>query len=1067
MKKIISLLLCISLVLSCTGTIFAHEEFGKKKSYIVVLEAPAVYSPDRVTFYSADDDMYREALLELQAEVRAQIDGGVSLFSLRGQERTYSYTDVINGFTVNVDTKTAEKIKSIDGVAGVYEDEIIDIVKPAEAEMGEKPLSTDEVAGDTTQLSAANSGNMINVQSAYDKGYNGQGRAVAVIDSNINPAHKYYTLSDNATAKYTQGEIAEILGNNTMKVSATAANAYRNAKIPYAFNYPQNSPVVTGPNLHGAHVSGIVAGNSVKMSDGVIRGIAPEAQILFFGMYHPDGTPTSAIVAALDDAVKFDVDAINISMGADFASENNPSAVALWNAVKSCRNAGISVVFAAGNADRISYSTSMSDYGASDNRAYKYSSKVGSVQAEYAYMNYLEDSEGNKYPCVPKGKTEALDELAVVDCGNGTQAEIDAAGVSGKIALITMPDPFLGGGYAQAAARAMNAKAVAVVMGYNSDDLPDGSSNYAYPLFLVSKSSAGYIKENVQNLKYTGERTIIQREDAPRENTFSSYGYGDNLDISVDFAAPGGNIFSSYGGAEGYTNLSGTSMAAPHVTGATSLMYQCVEEKFPAYEGANKVMLVKNLLASTAESVYTENGALSSPRKVGAGIIQLDKAMETKVVLRAINSSETKINLGAELGKSFSVTFNVFNLSSEAVTFNNIDVDVSSDDYKYYEGRGYGYYGRKKLDAAVSGAASVTVPANRSRTVTVNITLSNEDISYLQTAMTNGFFVDGKVTLTGSTNCDVGIPFSGFYGDWGKLPIMNINRVLDNMYVFGVADDGFSPDAMITKNESGELVMPIADTVDETISGLSVVMAANPLRNAYLTAKVDGTTVINNGFLNKEYNLGYYLGNMMLGDLSSVSEITVTLNLPYYINTNGKSKSFTIKMVKDNTPPVISDMYVSDGGKTANVAVSDEYGVSAVSAYGLLGEEWKEDHKYIKKKSATAEFDITDLDELNYFVYDCAFNMVSFEPHISIDVKDGMAQFANNKHRSLPANCMIAVYENGKMTEFRKLSEENCTLDAYDTKEFDISEYIQKEYKLFFWGEENGVRPLCDAYYIK
>lgn len=943
MKKILSLVLSIILIISCMGVVSARKTEAEKKTYIVVLEAPAVYSPDRVTFYGTDDDMYREALLELQAEVKAQINGGVSTYSLRNIERTYTYTDVLNGFTVNVDEATAEKIKAIEGVSGVYEDEIIDFVEPVETEMEETPFSTEETESEETALSAANSANMMNVQSAYDKGYDGTGRAIAVIDSTLNPDHPYYKLSDDTTAKYTQADIDEILESNTMNVAATAQNAYRNAKIPYAFNYPQDSCVLSGSNYHGAHVAGIVAGNSVTVSDGVIKGVAPEAQILFFGMYHPEGTSTGDIVAALEDAVKFDVDAVNISMGSDFASENQPLNV-LATTVANCRNAGISVVFAAGNSDRAYDDTVMPDYGTSDNRAYRYSSKVGSVQAEYIYQN----------------------------------------------------------------------------------------------------------------------KAVVQVQTAPRESSSSSYGYADNLDIAVDFAAPGGYIYSSYSG-NSFENMSGTSMAAPQVTGATCLMYQYAEEKFPTYIRAEKVALIKSLLASTAESVYTANGALSSPRKVGAGIIRLDKAMETKVMLRGVNSNETKINLGADLTNSFAVTFKVFNLSTEDITFNNINVDISADDYKYYEDKGYNYYGRKKLDATVSGASSVTVGGRGTATVTVDVTLSDEDISYLETAMTNGFFIDGKVTLSGSTkNCDVGIPFSGFYGDWSSLPIMNANRVLDYMSILGLTDDGFMPSAMITK-ENNQLVLPISDNVDESVASANVIFTANPLRNAYVTIAVDGVIIVENAFLNKEQDFAYYFGNKTLGDLSEISEIAVALRLPYYNNTS-KNQSFTIKMVKDNTPPVISDMYVSDDGTSAYVAVSDNYGVSVVSSYGILGEELMIYDAYIGDIGGTAELVIEGQEDICYTVYDCAFNMITFEPHITIGVDNGNAIYTNNTHKPLSGDCMLAVYENGKMTEFKNLSEDGVTIEAYATADFDVSQYADKDYKLFFWSDMEKFVPICEAY---
>ena len=452
---------------------------------------------------------------------------------------------------------------------------------------------------------------------------------------------------------------------------------------------------------------------------------------------------------------------------------------------------------------------------------------------------------------------------------------------------------------------------------------------------------------------------------------------------------------------------------------------------------------------------------------MGSGVIQLDKAMETAVILKAKNSDETKINLGTDLTKTFDVTFTAYNLGKSDVKFGDVSVDVSSDDYKYYATAGYVYSGAKKLQASISGDDTVTVPAGGSVDVTVSVTLSDEDVAYLETAMTNGFFIDGKVTLSGSENCDVGIPFSGFYGNWAKLSIMNERRVLDYFSLMGYSDDGFMPPAQILK-ENSQLVMPIADEVSADVKDIPAAVFANPVRNAFMTVKIDDVTVVEDAFINKFYDLGYYLGDVVLGDLSDVSTITVELRLPY--DTEGKNiQSFTINTVADNTAPVISDVYVSEktDGDYASVVVSDNYGVSTITTVGLYDGLWYYSDAYIKNTSATAEFDITGYDELHYYVYDCAFNMTALEPHVGIDVDEGVALYTNNTHKALTGECMIAVYEGGKMTEFKKLSSVASEIEAYDTLEFDVSEYEGKKYKLFFWSDMANIVPVCDSYEVQ
>lgn len=1069
MKKILSLLLSISLIFSCVGVAQARKA-GEKKTYIVVLEAPAVYSPDRITFYGADDNVYREALLELQAEIKSQISGGVSAYSLRNPEKTYSYTDVLNGFTVHVDSATAESIKKIDGVKMVVENEMLSLIEP----VGEEALDVLAKEQQDTELQTTpadiSAGNMMNAQTAYSRGYDGEGCAIAVLDTAILPEHTYYSLTDESKVRYTQNDIGAIIEEKGLKVSATADDVYYNAKIPFAYNYAEDSTDISTGKNHGAHVAGIAAGYKMLINDEFyISGVAPEAQIMFFGIFDKATgmASTDVTVAALEDAVKFDVDAINLSIGRSYRSENDDGTALFNEIVVNAENKGISVVYAVGNADKGNcVKTTDIDYSSADNRSYLTASKVGSVMSEYVNFLYLEDNLGNKYKCVSNGKSSAFDMTEFVYCYGGTDDNFNSTDLLGKVAFVVMPhkidSPSSIGTYYT---RAVNAGAAAVVIAINTNnDLSYGIvPSASCPVLTVTKvTGQRLLNSGATSLKFANTKATLKSDEAGNSSDYSSYGYADNLDISIDFAAPGGNILSASLIKNGYEYKAGTSMATPHATGATTLMHQYVETVFPTYTGADKVRLIKKLLASTAQTVYEQNGAIASPRKAGAGLVDLDAAMSTSIYLTGVDSEYTRVNLGADLTKSFTVSFDAHNLSETAVTFDSAVVELSSDEY--YTSRGItAFDGIRKLNATVIGDNSVTVPANGKTTVSLNVTLSDADIAYLGAAMTNGFFIDGKVTLTGSDNCDVGIPFSGFYGDWARQPIMTESRFLEHFSVCGYSDDGFMPPAMIAKSDN-KIVMPMSDNPDASVELIPAAVFANTTRNAFMTVKCDGATVIEDAFVNKLYDIGYYMDKLSLGDLSNISTIVVELRLPYE---SEPSQSYTINLVEDNEMPVISDAYVKneDGTDYTFLTVSDNYGISTVTGMATnTADETVYADVYIEKTSATAAFDITDLNDLYYYVYDCAFNMTELAPHIGIGVKDNVATYTNNTHKDLTGECMIAVYEGSKMIDFKKLSESAVTIDAYDTKTFDVSSYSDKSYKLFFWKDMENIVPICDAY---
>ena len=91
--------------------------------------------------------------------------------------------------------------------------------------------------------------------------------------------------------------------------------------------------------------------------------------------------------------------------------------------------------------------------------------------------------------------------------------------------------------------------------------------------------------------------------------TFSNYG------TWVDISAPGVNIYSTFNTPIAYGQLSGTSMATPHVSGVLALM---VDHN----RGLPRATYIDCLLGTTLH-----NGASSYAQYMGSGLLQADKAI--------------------------------------------------------------------------------------------------------------------------------------------------------------------------------------------------------------------------------------------------------------------------------------------------------------------------------------------------------------------------------------------------------------------------------------------------------
>ncbi|WP_456361550.1 S8 family serine peptidase [Vescimonas sp.] len=393
----------------------------------------------------------QQTLLRRQATVQSRLGR-----SLRQEQvdHTYSYTMLFNGFALRTARKNLEAIQNTKGVSRAFV-------------AGSYTLPTVEQA-DTQALQVALATNQ----------FTGKGMTIAVLDTGLDTAHPAFANAP-ADAKFTKDYVSGILQAADLNAEAlmpgvTADDVYLSAKIPFAFDYAgKDAQVAPGSkwdaaNLeHGTHVAGISAGYAVDGEGAVsFSGVAPDAQVIPMKVFDDSGTgaATTTILAALEDACRLGVDAVNLSLGSygGFTVDEDALINDVYNKLDA---AGIMVITAVGNEISSSY---MNSYGTDapltgdpDNSVvaapsvYPANLSIASVEGQDIYANYVllgdekityTDSQTSflgldSYVSLLKVYGDVSDDLAapydyVMVPGYGADSDYEGIDVTGKIAVV-------------------------------------------------------------------------------------------------------------------------------------------------------------------------------------------------------------------------------------------------------------------------------------------------------------------------------------------------------------------------------------------------------------------------------------------------------------------------------------------------------------------------------------------------------------------------------------------------------------------------------------------------------
>ena len=773
-------------------------------------------------------------------------------------EKLFEYDTLLNGFALETTYEDAKKIQAMNFVDSV---EVSVAYKKPETTTNAVETKKEEVNDFSKAL---DSYNLINIQPLWDKGFRGQGRVIAVLDSGLDPNHPVLRLTDNSQSKYKTKEDAE----KAMKEAGIDYGKWYSDKLPFAFNYNDwnNDIKQSGFKSHGMHVAGTAVGNPKEKSGtgDYITGVAPEAQLIFMRVFSESknsGTESYIYTKAIEDAIKLGADTINLSLGSPAGSVMEVGD-GLISALEVAKKAGVNIVAAAGNNayfskggfDYITPRAVNPDYGTvgrpsvSDDAISVANISNSVLNREIATVaNLLGNvafNNGN-VPIFTYSKLFENKDYDYVYVGVGKEENYEGKDLTGKIALVQRGE----NSFEDKVKIAKKHGAAGVIAYFN-----DGDTIYNVVLngqdkdFPVVTTYYNFGNELAQHegeykINFNGKWEKKPNENVGKFDDSSSWGLTVDGYLKPDVTAPGGDIISSYNDGR-YGLDSGTSMASPHVAGATALIKQALAERFPSKTAEELQKLVKHLLMSTASiNVNKDNGVYISPRQQGAGLIDAYKAAYGDVYVTGTNDYGS-VSLG-NVGDKFDVKLLVHNISDKPKTLKYKSTLITDDAYGEGNGDWTGYLTMtSRLLSELEGEKTVTVGANSTSEITVSVDASkyNEELLKL---FKNGYYLEGFVEFYGadgkSTDKVASIPFVGFKGEFQNLPVLEkpIYSMKDGekpTYEYGFDSNNNNWDSLTDMNFTGILTTYKEDKKDKrTLAGAYI----NPLTNVrFFTDKI-------------------------------------------------------------------------------------------------------------------------------------------------------------------------------------------------------------------------------------
>ncbi len=618
------------------------------------------------------------------------------------------------------------RIGQIREVSGVEDVVLENRYAPAEAEKDD--------GGSAAYPNMTGARDMTGSNGTYSSQYTGAGRRLAVIDTGLDTDHQSFNADAFQYAVNETGASGQLLTQaqvNSLKSSLNGKNGvYLSAKIPFAYNYIDNNTTVNHSSdqqgEHGSHVAGITSANRYLKSGssyvsaaeqvGVV-GQAPDAQIMVMKVFGSGGGAyDSDYMAAIEDAIVLGADAANLSLGS--ALPGITTVTSTYQSIMSgLVSKGMVVSISMGNntswdSQKQLYADDINLHTGGSPGSYANALTVASVDdsgtvAPYLLFNdqlelrYMEGGgSASNAPMTSVAGTYSYIYLDAV--GTSTQFNNLKSQVNGKIALCNRGET----SFYEKANAAMAAGAVALIIVNNqAGTIAMALDGYTYtkPVVSIKQSEGEAIKAISQSRTssgvtyYTGTIKVGGAGDLTpmafyEMSSFSSWGVPGSLILKPEITAPGGSVKSLNGyhrsesgsgyegGHDAYELMSGTSMAAPQITGISAVIGEYYSRNgIQTRTGLSLRKFAQSILMSTATPILeSESGSYYSLLKQGAGLANVDAAVSARTYI-LMNEDATASwadgKVKAELGDRperdgvYSFSFTVNNLTDQNVTF--------------------------------------------------------------------------------------------------------------------------------------------------------------------------------------------------------------------------------------------------------------------------------------------------------------------------------------------------------------------------------------------------------------